>query len=360
MNFSKYNLYVKSQDSQKLLIFNSFRNKVITLNKKFYQNIDFNNVYKIPEDIFNFLLQHKFIVNLEDEEKELNKLENDFFKYMNSILNITLIPSYLCNFACPYCYENHFTTKRISKTTYDKLAKLIIYSSFKNVRFSLFGGEPLLFLDEFEYFYRKIKKINSDINIDSIITTNGFFLTDRNILRLQKLNIKHYQVTIDGNKENHNKTRCLTNNEPTYDIILNNLKVLKNTCGNFTVTLRCNVSKNMELSSFLEDYTNNFNDDSRFSLLLFPVANWNEKMDCLNLFSKVDILEKYTKILKQLNINNYNKNFYLKAFKYCNFSMVNNLALLPNEKLSFCTINFKDRNMNIEEYFNNIESYNKI
>ena len=45
--------------------------------------------------------------------------------------------------------------------------------------------------------------------ITSDITTNGYLLNEQNIREMKQLNVKSIQITIDGDRESHNKRRYL-------------------------------------------------------------------------------------------------------------------------------------------------------
>ncbi|HCD9507322.1 TPA: radical SAM/SPASM domain-containing protein, partial [Listeria monocytogenes] len=56
------------------------------------------------------------------------------------------------------------------------------------------------------------------------LTSNGFNLTEKLFFQLVNSGIKFFQVTIDGNKEDHDSLRKLKNGKGSYERIINNLK----------------------------------------------------------------------------------------------------------------------------------------
>ena len=57
-------------------------------------------------------------------------------------------------------------------------------------------------------------------------TTNGVLLTEevrKELLKIPLADKPGFQITIDGNEEKHNKSRCTASGEPTYRIILDNI-----------------------------------------------------------------------------------------------------------------------------------------
>lgn len=72
-----------------------------------------------------------------------------------------------------------------------------------------FGGEPLMQKN-------RVVEISNDLyqyclvnNIEFCgqITTNGALLDEKLICQLSSVKIDRYQITIDGNRENHNQTK---------------------------------------------------------------------------------------------------------------------------------------------------------
>lgn len=57
------------------------------------------------------------------------------------------------------------------------------------------------------------------------ITTNGALLDEKLIRQLSSVKIDRYQITIDGNRENHNQTKKVKNSTSSFDLILNNVNL---------------------------------------------------------------------------------------------------------------------------------------
>lgn len=107
---------------------------------------------------------------------------------------------------------------------------------------SFFGGEPLLYYEEIvrpilDYCRREcqIHQVRLLVNF----TSNGFLINDTLISHLTEYNEpKCFQITLDGNREKHNKTRFQIREEGSYDVILTNIKLLL--CCGIEVILRIN------------------------------------------------------------------------------------------------------------------------
>lgn len=102
--------------------------------------------------------------------------------------------------------------------------------SLKDFTISFFGGEPLLkynkvvvpILDHYNKVCRK-----NHITPYISFTSNGYLLTDKVIESLKSFNVNSFQITLDGDREHHDKTRFIkTTQRGSYDRILENVKKL--------------------------------------------------------------------------------------------------------------------------------------
>jgi uncharacterized protein len=185
------------------------------------------------------LLNGRFIV--ESDESEINKiiLTNLTQRYDNQNLSLTIAPTRACNFNCVYCYESDRPNEKMSKGVQDGIIEFVKkYKNLNSLNVTWYGGEPTLEIPTIKYLTEELKSIVD--NYSAFLVTNGFLL-ERVIDFLEDLNINSMQITLDGTKESHNKTRSLLNGGGTFDKILLNIeKTLKK---NVKISIRMNVSK---------------------------------------------------------------------------------------------------------------------
>lgn len=356
MIFSKYNIIVRDSLGN-YIFYNSLWNKAIRLTQNNYNKINFYDLCLTNHDVLSFLYKNKFVI---DESEEKNALKEKYLLLtMKNSLNLTIIGT----FACPYCYEDHSLSLKLKCSDYNKLIDYIRDKNISNIQINLFGGEPLLIIDDLLSFINKLKSLN--INVHGGITTNGYLLTDSVFKNLIASNITTYQITIDGNREIHDRQRCLINKSPTYDIILKNLKGIHNSSIKCNVIIRCNLYADTNINSFLNDFYLNFRDDNRFSLLLYPVADWGGDLHDQVKTSKIEIIKKYTKLLRDYHIRNAYFNLLLKENTFCDYYLRNSIVILPSMKVGKCTIDFSnfipfyDYVSKGNDYFNNLHFCNK-
>lgn len=186
-----------------------------------------------------------------------------------------------CNFCCEYCFQEH-RPRSLSQETAESIIKFVTCELFKyqGVKISWFGGEPLLEIDIIEKISSRIKAVCRQAKkvFWAEITTNGYLLTLENIKRLIACNVVDYTITLDGPKENHNKYRHTLKNESSYDVIMTNLKAIRDSIhrNSISVLIRTNVTKDsmIGLRDFYTTLDSIFGSDKRFSLLLKPVYDW--------------------------------------------------------------------------------------
>lgn len=198
MYIDNLNIYVCDNSS---VFFDLENLKVINLTDKLYKKIKSGNL----EDIYEY-------------RKKVGKIQNEKLKVC--IKGIKINVSHLCNLACTYCYasEGEYNSKGLmSEEVMERLAD-VIENCFPDIEcISFFGGEPTLNYDAIQYFCERFE------GLEFLLQTNGMLLQDKKIQKLIKdYNIK-VTLSVDGNKEMHDKHRKMKNNQPTYDIIKKNV-----------------------------------------------------------------------------------------------------------------------------------------
>ena len=173
--------------------------------------------------LYNNLLERGYIVPCSYDEDEARAKVCETIKKRNVVktnkyCRVHFLLTYSCNFACPYCYEQqHRSNDKLSFEQVDK-----IFSLYDNniTEIGFFGGEPLLPGNKeiIEYIISKAPKATYNI------ITNGYYLNDYLDI-LERINVVYLQITLDGNREQHNKTRMLVNGKSTYDRIIESIRL---------------------------------------------------------------------------------------------------------------------------------------
>lgn len=322
MNNKKYkiSMFVKEieTDDGGLLLYSSY------LGLKNVVNIERNNIQKVRDWInlkeiayqndpaFEKLVSYGYLVDSNVDEKLLRQNLINETLYDNN-LNLIIHTTEDCNFRCEYCaldFVKRPLDANVAKSIVTFIRKNI--SKYSSVTISWFGGEPLLNINAIEEISKEVISICKCAKKEfyASITTNGYLLTKKNVDTLYRCHVREFIVTVDGNRNTHDKQRHLKNGNPTFDRIIANLQEIKeNKKLHVKIVMRTNVSK--EILDSLEEYykyvDNEFGDDRRFDMFLRLVGDWggdrikNMKDSLLSVsaYTKIfDILKTRTDKLK--------------------------------------------------------------
>lgn len=284
---SKYNVMTNFKD--KIAMHNILTHQGILINKNDSYRVEevlANPDKHIDEKIFCILCEKGFI--LKDDVDEIQLVEEMKYKHLEEkkkVLALTIIPTYQCNFKCIYCWEN---TKNQNDNMDEEAQKKFIkfvnekIKDVSSLDIDWFGGEPLLAYDVMQ---------NLLLNIDCIckenkkpyacaLTSNGYALTEDKVRFLIKYHTHFFQITLDGNKELHNRNRPLKSGGETYDVILQNLKNIRDNIKEryFRVLIRLNVTEETTKNTkeYFEMLEKEFSKDKRFLVYIQGVERHNE------------------------------------------------------------------------------------
>ena len=160
-------------------------------------------------------------------------------------LLLTLAPTIQCNFRCTYCFETH-RQEVMAPAVEGDLVRFIVAQSagVRSITTTWFGGEPLLQPDIVERVQRFTNEWGASrgIAVKRGIVTNGYFLADDMVARLQRLGAwEMVQVTLDGLPGTHDQRRVLLGGQGTWHRIVANCRTAL--AAGLPVNLRINVDR---------------------------------------------------------------------------------------------------------------------
>lgn len=322
MKLSRYNIIKKYDD--KVLLYNSFSKASLILEKDsnlkmFY---DMDEFEKISESEKNILIKNGFVVD--DNRDELEEIKYIYQqKYFDTeFFNIVLVPSLACNFKCPYCFEKDFENKTNIKKYFDVLKKFAKnnFKTHRMVQISLFGGEPLLYYKECINF---LKWVNEDSKKNGYeyftsIVTNGSLLNEEILNNLLMYNLYSLQITIDSDKENHDKMRIFKNGKPSFDLLIdkiNNLIPLTVGYEKFKFILRINLN-NTTVKKVRESLSN-IKPEIRNNIHLLIRAIYNTHAYNKSNSNNVNELLEYFEMGSDLGFNVLKEKYYYQTCEAC-------------------------------------------
>ncbi|MBC7328907.1 4Fe-4S cluster-binding domain-containing protein [bacterium] len=107
------------------------------------------NLDSLEPEVIRELEENNLIVSKEVDELALVKTLFWRSKFTGNTLSVTILPTYECNMACPYCYEGESRpSTKMGKAFALKVCDWIINQleggRYKALNISFYGGEPLL------------------------------------------------------------------------------------------------------------------------------------------------------------------------------------------------------------------------
>jgi uncharacterized protein len=215
---------------------------------------------------------------------ERNVVSEVLAKERDYAFHLIILPHEDCNFRCTYCYET-FERGKMEPGVAASLKALVERraSEFKAVNVGWFGGEPCLALDVIydlsDAFQRTCARTGAAYRAS--MTTNGYFLSASTVDRLIAASVSHFQVTLDGARDDHDQVRKLRGGQPTFERILGNLRAMATRDDDFSVAIRVNFSRPamQRIGGFLEELVEPFANDSRFFLDFHAMGRWGGPND---------------------------------------------------------------------------------
>lgn len=179
---------------------------------KLYDADNLEQIKQIYPQVYERLEKGKFLVSEDaDEFVEIQAQRKRDFED-TSMYQLIINPTLDCNLSCWYCYENKIPKSVMSEETIEAVAKNIEShykeQPFSTLKLSFFGGEPFLRFFVIKKIVAKADDFCKANNINFIIdfTTNGTLCTQTAINFLKDYRC-FFQITLDGNREQHNKTK---------------------------------------------------------------------------------------------------------------------------------------------------------
>ena len=248
MKLSSYNHFVSIKD--KVICYNAFTDSYIICKKEVAEVMqsEYFCVDNLSDKMKKTFLENGFIINDDFDERQAYLNARFSARFTSDTYEIIVNPTMDCNLGCWYCYESHVSNSCMPDKTIDAIRKHIILqhnkTNFKQLYLSFFGGEPLKCIDVVYKLIDYVEQLSAELNFELFLsfTTNGTLVTDKFLDRLKNLQV-HFQITLDGYEDCHNRIRKLkSTGAGTYRHILETINKIINFSGKFNVTLRINLS----------------------------------------------------------------------------------------------------------------------
>jgi uncharacterized protein len=203
----------------------------------------------------------------------------------NRLLSLTILPTENCNFRCTYCYED-FAVGRMKKEVVDGIKSLLMKrcQQLDLVSIEWFGGEPLVAKDivlDISQFMMAMTFASPRLRYSSSMTTNAYLLNLETATNLSNAGVRSYQISLDGPKDIHDRSRLRADGASTFDRIWTNLLAIRDSSLPVKITLRIHVAVDTwtSMSPLITDIKREFLPDPRFSFFFKAIERLGGKND---------------------------------------------------------------------------------
>ena len=205
----------------------------------------------LERETLDQLSEHGFIVP--DRATEREELKTFFREVRDGTdtLKITVLTTLQCNFACDYCIQGDHGdyNKTAAKMSMDMAARVSAWVEARidaiapeRLVLTFFGGEPLLNMPVLYYLAERLHAASTARGTEILINiiTNGLLLSREMVERLNPLGLNGIKITLDGDRDAHNRSRPLRGGQGTFDKIIANTRAVADLTrmavgGNFEV-----------------------------------------------------------------------------------------------------------------------------
>ena len=188
----------------------------------------------MEEETQQALLEDGFLVpSRDDDDARLRAHLERASEGIPGTLYVTLMPTLQCNLACSYCFqkESPAFTKMSSPTeeaTLEWILRQVDARALRHLKIHYFGGEPTTRKD---YCLRTARILSASMaarggTFEWQMTTNGVLLDVAFAKAMEESGKGQFKVTLDGDKETHDKERVYRDGRGSFDVIFGNVVAL--------------------------------------------------------------------------------------------------------------------------------------
>jgi uncharacterized protein len=287
---SRYNFELRLDDGR-LVLYNSRTGSLIVADQKEADGIAEFLADPRENHVRRDELIHQGIIVSKGAD-ELGEIQNWHETWLSDshLVHLTMLPAEACNFSCPYCFQfnrrNLLMKPWVYDATYSLLERIVRENEETDreqptmLKVAWFGGEPTLAADRILVFQHRLRNLQDrhNVKLRATLVTNGYLLSLERFVQLLDSGITEYQITLDGDSENHDKLRHLKSGKPTFDVIYGNLKRIAQLPKevSFSFSIRGNFLRDTvpAMHRLLGLFARDFGNDQRFQIYFRPVYHF--------------------------------------------------------------------------------------
>ncbi|MBI3263807.1 MAG: radical SAM protein [Acidobacteria bacterium] len=253
MQASIFNLRVPFPERDEVFLMNTLTDAQMVVSSDVAALLDRSVEPQMLDDearaAFDELVENGFLV--ESRQADRHALDRYFVDVREDTreMKVTVLTTLQCNFACDYCFQGDHdefnkTAAKMSLATASRIAAWIDQKldevQPESLVLTFFGGEPLLNLPVVYFLAERVHALSTTrgIPLHIALITNGLLLTSEVVDRLTPYGLYGVKVTLDGDRDTHDRMRPLRGGQGTFDRIINNVRQVASKCritigGNF-------------------------------------------------------------------------------------------------------------------------------
>ena len=240
MRLSKFNIMAHDLPGKgSSALYNTLTQGMVILEDRIVKGLERGETAGLsPEDIKSLEDSGVLVPDGVDEDRLFDLFYNQI-RFANRTLDITLLTTMNCNFACSYCYEGELTHGRkhmsieMAEDAVAWIKARAKENSVAKIDLQYHGGEPLLNLPVIEKVGKELMEFcgKNGIKFRFHIVSNGYLLNRETAKRIKEAGVESVKVTVDGPEEIHDSQRFLRGGGGTYRTIINNLLEIRDILG---------------------------------------------------------------------------------------------------------------------------------
>jgi uncharacterized protein len=262
MRLSQFSVIIEDYPQKgRHLVYNTLSRALVEVD-----NVSLSMLYSLGEDetdeatasVLESLQAQGIVVSSSMDEAELYRRKFSEQRARRDRLHATILTTLKCPMRCVYCYQKHIKSSEdmspeMVRSVTSRLEEHIHRNGVSQCMVTFYGGEPLMNLPAVECMGRRLRGHCDDRSVELrfAMVTSGLLLTPEVAGKLKGLGVGQLQITLDGDRDIHDRRRPQIDGSGTFDIIMRNLSYL---IDDFLITIACNVDRsNVEAAYRLMD-----------------------------------------------------------------------------------------------------------
>jgi uncharacterized protein len=259
MRLSQFSIIIEDYPQQgRHLVYNTLSRALANIDNICLSMLYSHDENDIDDSDLKSLQARGIVVSSSMDEAELYRRKFTEQRARRDRLHATILTTLKCPMRCVYCYQKHIRSSEdmspemIRRVT-SRLEEHIHRDGVSQCMVTFYGGEPLMNLPAIERMGSRLRRYCDDRSVELrfAMVTSGLLLTPEVAGKLKGLGVGQLQITLDGDRDIHDKRRPQIDGSGTFDAIMRNLSYL---IDDFFITIACNVDRsNVEAAYRLVD-----------------------------------------------------------------------------------------------------------